>query len=478
MEKILINIFILNLIISIANNYIVIPFKISHQKEPDEFSSAMDILTYWDNNIIYSNTLIGTPPQNVTIFFHSQNFSSNLYYHMCDFPHSSFERKDSSTFSFVEKLNRIYPMENASLVSDKFYFYEDLNAQNKKQYILPFIYSDNEKEIQKDKYEYHDYTCMSIGLKMNYIVLHEPKSNFISQLKKAGLLTFDFTFEYSNQDEGKIIIGEEPYSYEPSKYNKKKYKVSGAMNEKDKDDFFLNFDSIYMMGQNDQREELESKNIKFIIDMGLILGPEDYRKKIKELFFDKFIENKKCYEEYIDRNYIYWCDISAENEVKSNFPTLFLYMKQYFKTFEFTYYDLFKKKNNKLYFLVHFKNDYYNTNDFFEIGKIFLQKYTLTFNQYNRHIGYHNNEIKLDGEGEDEGQEKKSIWQNKILWIVLAILVVVFAILGVILGKKVREHVRKKRMNEVDDDNYVYAQPENEDQKLYKNEENNENINE
>ena len=437
MEKILINIFILNLIISIANNYIVIPFKISHQKEPDEFSSAMDILTYWDNNIIYSNTLIGTPPQNVTIFFHSQNFSSNLYYHMCDFPHSSFERKDSSTFSFVEKLNRIYPMENASLVSDKFYFYEDLNTQNKKQYILPFIYSDNEKEIQKDKYEYHDYTCMSIGLKMNYIVLHEPKSNFISQLKKAGLLTFDFTFEYSNQDEGKIIIGEEPYSYEPSKYN-----------------------------------------IKFIIDMGLILGPEDYRKKIKELFFDKFIENKKCYEEYIDRNYIYWCDISAENEVKSNFPTLFLYMKQYFKTFEFTYDDLFKRKNNKLYFLVHFKNDYYNTNNFFEIGKIFLQKYTLTFNQYNRHIGYHNNEIKLDGEGEDEGQEKKSIWQNKILWIVLAILVVVFAILGVILGKKVREHVRKKRMNEVDDDNYVYAQPENEDQKLYKNDENNENINE
>ena len=33
-------------------------------------------------------------------------------------------------------------------------------------------------------------------------------------------------------------------------------------------------------------------------------------------------------------------------------------------------------------------------------------------------------------------------------------------------------------MNEVDDDNYVYAQPENEDQKLYKNDENNENINE
>ena len=144
-------------------------------------------------------------------------------------------------------------------------------------------------------------------------------------------------------------------------------------------------------------------------------------------------------------------------------------MKQYYKTFELTYQELFKRKNDKIYFLIHFKNDYYNTNNFFEIGKIFLQKYTLTFNQYNRHIGYYNSEIKIEGE-----EEKKSFWENKILWIVVAVLVVIFAILGVILGKKVRDHTRKKRTNEIDDDNYEYNQPENEDKKLFKNDENNE----
>ena len=469
MEKILKNIFILNILISIVNSYIVIPFKISHKKEPSEFQTPFDIITYWDNNIIYSNSFIGTPPQNITIFFHSQNFSTNLYYHMCDFPNSSFERKNSHSFSYLEQLSKIYPMENASLVRDKFYFYTDLNKNNMKQYELPFIYSDNDKEIQKDKYEYHDYSCMSIGLKMNYLVLHEPKSNFISQLKNVGLLTYDFTMEYLSQDEGRIIIGEEPYSYAPSKYNKKKYKVSGAMNEKDVDDFFLNFDSLYMRGKNNKKEELESKNVKIIIDMGLIIGPEDYRKKIKELFFDKLINDKKCTEEYIERKYFYWCDKSAENDIKNNFPTLFLNMKQYYKTFELTYQELFKRKNDKIYFLIHFKNDYYNTNNFFEIGKIFLQKYTLTFNQYNRHIGYYNSEIKIEGE-----EEKKSFWENKILWIIVAVLVVVFAILGVILGKKVRDHTRKKRTNEIDDDNYEYNQPENEDKKLFKNDENNE----
>ena len=58
--------------------------------------------------------------------------------------------------------------------------------------------------------------------------------------------------------------------------------------------------------------------------------------------------------------------------------------------------------------------------------------------------------------------------------IVVAVLVVIFAILGVILGKKVRDHTRKKRTNEIDDDNYEYNQPENEDKKLFKNDENNE----
>ena len=120
------------------------------------------------------------------------------------------------------------------------------------------------------------------------------------------IITYDFTMEYLSPDEGRIIIGEEPYSYDPNKYNKKKYKVSGAMNEKDVDDFFLNFDSIYMLGTNNKKEELESKNAKIIVDMGLIIGPEDYRKKIKELFFDKLINDKKCTEEYIERKYFYW----------------------------------------------------------------------------------------------------------------------------------------------------------------------------
>ncbi len=49
-------------------------------------------------------------------------------------------------------------------------------------------------------------------------------------------------------------------------------------------------------------------------------------------------------------------------------------------------------------------------------------------------------------------------------------MIVIFAGLGIFIGKKVRDNNRKKRLNEVDDDNYEYEQPENDDNKLFKNE--------
>jgi hypothetical protein len=462
MEKKILNIFILNILISITKSLVVFPFKTLINEEPSEFINPLDMLTYWDNNIIYSNSFIGTPSQEITIFFHSQNFSSNLYYHMCDFAYSSYERKQSSSFSFIRSLNKVYPMENASLVSDKFYFFEDLNAEKKKEYTLPFIYSDNDKETQKDKYEEHDYTCMSIGLQRESTVYHEPECNFMTQLFKVGIETYDFTLEYLTQNEGRIIIGEEPYIYDKSKSNKK-YKVSGAINEKDRKSFFLNCDSIYMMKDKEQKEELGSRSVKIIIDKGLILGPEDYRKKIKSLFFDDM--EGKCFEYRNQSKFFYWCYKSAENEVKNKFPTLYFHMQPFFKVFELTYEDLFQEKNGKLYFLVYFKN--MNPYEYFEIGKILLKKYTFTFNQYNNHIGYYNKDIKIEGE---DDEEKTSFWENKYLWIIISVLVVIFAGLGIFIGKKVRDNDRKKRLNEVDDDNYEYEQPENDDNKLFKSE--------
>ena len=119
---------------------------------------------------------------------------------------------------------------------------------------------------------------------------------------------------------------------------------------------------------NGKKEEIQSLSFKIIIDMGLIFGPEDYRQKIKSIFFDEMEKQGKCHEYYNNSQYFYWCEKNAENDIRNNFPTLYFDMKQFVKVFELTYKDLFKEKNDKLYFLMYFKN--MNYNPYFEIGSI------------------------------------------------------------------------------------------------------------
>ena len=173
-------------------------------------------------------------------------------------------------------------------------------------------------------------------------------------------------------------------------------------------------------------------------------------------------QERKCFND-TNKSYIFYqCDKSAENDIKNNFPTLYFYMQLYYKIFELTYKDLFIEKNGKFYFLIYFKKlNYFN---YFEIGKILLKKYTFTFNQYSNQIGYYNEEIKI---GEEEEEQKQLFYENKFFWIIIAACFVIFAFLGFFIGKKVRDTIRKKRLNEVDDDGYDYEQPENEDKRLF-----------
>jgi len=137
------------------------------------------------------------------------------------------------------------------------------------------------------------------------------------------------------------------------------------------------------------------------------------------------------------------------------------------KVFELSYKDLFREKNGQLYFLVYFKrNNYYN---YFNLGKIFLKKYTFTFNQNNFYIGYTNNDEDKDkGNADEQGNnDNKSFYKQTYFWVIIGVIALILAILGFFGGKAIYNNVRKKRLNEVDDDNYDYVEPENEDKRLF-----------
>ena len=96
------------------------------------------------------------------------------------------------------------------------------------------------------------------------------------------------------------------------------------------------------------------------------------------------------------------------------------------------------------------------------MGKIFLQKYSFTFNPETKMIGYYN--FDLPGGKNDnnvENIEKNNFFQNIYVWVGLIIIVIIFGIFGFFFGKIIYDKVRKKRMNEVDDDNYDYFSQKN-----------------
>ena len=474
MNKFLQNIFIFfTILINLCSSIIVIPFKTYNQNEPDQFTSPSDIFKYWSKNIIYSENLIGTPPQNIKIIINSQSFSSSIFNHMCDLPSSSYVKEKSNSYQYEKYIRSYVTMSNASLISETLYLYDNLDMNKLVPYNnIKFIYSQNTEEDQGKTHEYHPYTCINMGFQLGWTYLNDYQANFIAQLKKILNITetYDFTFEYLNNTDGRIIIGNEPHFYNKKKYSEKQYRISGAVDNdgRNQRDFYINFDNIdlyYKLNGNYINETISMvKSIKIIIDMGLAYGPREYKNNIDKIFFNDMKKAGKCKEgETKDNLYFYYCDKAlAENDIKNNFPILYFEMKQFHKTFELTYQDLFRIKNDKIFFLVYFRT--YSIGNYFEIGKIFLQKYTFTFNQETKMVGYYNFDLPGDvNQNGEEEEKKKSIFQNAYIWLIIIGVVVVFAILGFFIGKFFYDKARKKRLNEVQDDNYEYSSHQKEE---------------
>ena len=197
--------------------------------------------------------------------------------------------------------------------------------------------------------------------------------------------------------------------------------------------------------------------------MGLIIGTNEFRSMIKKLFFDNLITEEKCFEEKINKDnygeiYIYYCDKKLTEEfIKNEFPNIYFDVKHFNKTFELTYKDLFREKDGKLCFLMYFDSS--NIGPYITVGSIFLKKYFFTFNQDSKMIGYYNEN--LPG-GKTKINNNNTI--KYILFIVVPILIIIFGILGFFVGKFVYDTIRKKRINEIDD-NYDYnPQQDNNDE--------------
>ena len=413
---------------------IVLPFKTLKSKTQDPTSVIL--------NPIYTNI-------NMTSQYLLSIFSSNEY----DYYMTSENCPDESNYYIYKsktliKLSDSYASERMSLYRD----YE-LKTQLYGLFTKMKINEFNNKP-----------QCAIFGLQMNSKVYeYNSKNNFIKNFKSnENINSTQWTFKYTKEDEGLLIIGESPIVYDPD-FKNKKYTLyqTKAVGNSDFVDFGLDFDDISI---NNKTSAIT--HVQFCHDFNAILVNKIIYEQMDEIFFQKYLDNSICQKGWVYDKYGYIeCDSDKfKDEDINSFPTIYFKKVDMGYIFELNSNDLFSKKiNGKIYFLIVYDLHYTTT----KIGKPFLKKYPFTVDNDKNTISLY----ALDNENTNQNSNKKNI---ALIAILICAVVILLGVAGFLLYKLYwKKNKNKKRANELDED-YEYLSKENNDKKneVQKNENN------
>ena len=467
---------------------IVLPFRSSISNNNKD-----DISKYFYFKELYTEILIGSPPQYLNLNLNTEKFifylSSNLCY---DNAPSFYNYMNSSTFkliglefeedNFDEYGEGIYANE---LVS----FYNSTNLKTNitlkdiEFYYTPFI---KNKKVDK--------MCGSAGFGLKQRFADYNLDTFLGELKKKKLIDeYSWTYTYFEKNnneilnfpeinnqyiidnfEGAMILGKYP------EFDKKDDETDNYLSiltaERDK---YLKWSIKFSRIYNNYKELNTIDNDVYIdlsIDYNYIISPKEYFDQLILPFFNSYIDNKKCkYYEINHQGYFYqiiFCDknLFTIKDIKK-FPTIYFYHHDFNYTFELTYDDLFEEINNNIYFLI-LKNIGDFNKDLWKMGKIFLKKYQFGFNQDSKMIYFYyniknNNKLQINENKQDNNSSK---FNTSYIWIVVCI---VCLIIGIYIGNKIIVRNRKMRANELEDEyEYKSEKMNNSNKNSFKNEKN------
>ena len=392
-------------------------------------------------NRIITEIKVGTEPQKIPMLI-------DLFYY--DFyiagktkeneksPSIIFDQSNSKTFYQKEKFAEFggRGFNIGYKASDVF-----LNSNDNQNYNLSFILAMDPDEGVSGM----------IGLKINSQEDEEIiEYNFIKQLKKANAIkNYYFTIKYTDDTHGNLIIGDLPENYD-NKFHGVEFKDTYVINPNDPSSWNMEIDSIYTkFGNNEDKTDLGKASIFFRLNLGITFGTQEYLEELKKSFMAEQIKNGICFEQKTSYYYTYYCKKSVNFSKMKN---LYFYNKELDYNFEFTYKDLFyyNELDNNYYFLIEFE---ISQNKRWLIGEFFFKKYQLIFNQEKRKIGIYNG--KLDStKNENQNWLSSNKWYI-VLIIFLVILLIAISILTYFYIKSISK--RKKKANELDDDDYEYT---------------------
>ena len=184
-----------------------------------------------------------------------------------------------------------------------------------------------------------------------------------------------------------------------------------------------------------------------------MISTKEYFNLIKDKYFNDCLGEGICINETVkigtnfysivnDYYEVISCDIYyfTENEMKK-FPSLYFFHLKYNYTFILNYKELFLNIYNRTFFLITTAK---NSENFWNFGKLFMQKYQFIFNTDKKTINFYTKK--------NFDNLRYSNKSSKIKFFIFILVTIIFSILiGIFIGKK-KYKIKKKIVSELNDD--------------------------
>ena len=373
---------------------------------------------------------------------------------------------ESSSISYQKIKDDYYALGdmNKGIISkENFYLFEQKNKNNQSYFNFDFSL------CKENRFKTHITEGGKIGFKMIPPVTDSDETNFIKNLKNSGLIDARvFLLKYNStnisDDKGKLIIGSFPHLYDEIHYKEEYYINDNAEKGYSDIEWIYNFDEIEL---DNYIIENNTKGY-FYSELGYIIASKYFFNDLKQsIMWKKYfnVNSTTCHEikfiiddvetkeiqQKLRGEYIgYYCDKDVIIE-EINIYNISFFKRNLNYIFNISFSDLWIEVGDYKLFMIIEKIQIYN--DFWYLGKPFLQKYEIVFDHDNKQIGFYKKIIEII---ENDSSHKKT--NNKMNYYIFAIigLCCIIGVLIFIIIKCYMKLPRRKKANELEDDNYIY----------------------
>ena len=463
------------LYLPLSLSIISIPFKLNISNV-SKFYNSTDFYNDYFNRSILLEMNIGTPSKKINAALNIK--TSCFYFSSNDSNNNNYYPIKSSSFKLEGKSKRYKDLRNAN---DIIYF-QDIKRNQTLSFLLM---NDTDINIMNNNY------MPIIGLDYPYVTYGRlffcPCPNIFHDLKQAKIIKKKiWTIKYNSKNNGEFIIGGELFEYNGEKFHEELYTKTYYASQ-----YSTIFDSVYTVNKinnrikyiTDSNSNKMTKKIFLNINSGVIIGTREYKNYIDSNFFNNLIKRKICQVDCVNDYFIYSCNIefnkgtnqqNPSTNYYSEFPELIFNSKKLEYNFIFKSKDLFEQIFDKYYFLIVFENSTKSkSKDVWYLGEPFYRKYTFSMNLDSRTIGFYfeqeekdkkvnnlKNNSKLDNKKILDDMNKHN--NNIIKYFIEIIIAIGIGFIAYYIGVIIRER-RKKRANELKDENYEYMPEQNKD---------------